>query len=73
VGYYRMTLSVSSAGIVADSSEDKFAWNAGGGLTVPVGRASMFVEVRYIHVETTFDVYSLPFISATAGFRLGGK
>lgn len=74
IGSTRVTAEVKAGGVSSDTSESKFAWNAGGGITFPVGRAGLFVEARYCSVETTFDNSGkLPFVGVTAGVRLGGK
>jgi opacity protein-like surface antigen len=73
IGSYRATLSTSSGGVTVDTSETRFAWNVGGGLSFPVGRAAMFVELRYIDVATAFSVGRLPFVALTAGFRSGRR
>jgi hypothetical protein len=74
IGTCRVTLSETSGGISANTSETKFAWNAGGGLTFPVGTAAMFVEARYVNVTTTFFASGkAPFVALTAGFRLGRR
>jgi opacity protein-like surface antigen len=72
IGTYRITLAETSGGVTADTSETKFAWNVGGGLTFPVGKAAMFAEVRYCSAKTTFfNSGTMPFVAATAGFRFG--
>ncbi len=73
IGLYRATLSVIVGNISADTTETKFAWNVGGGLNVPVARATMFVELRYCSVATAFGISKLAFFPVTAGLRLGGK
>jgi hypothetical protein len=71
VGSYRITLA-ATGGVVGDTSETKFAWNVGGGLTFPLGKTAMFAEARYCSAKTTFDNSGkLPFVVVTAGFRFG--
>jgi len=71
VGSVRATLSTTSGGLTVDQSENKFAWNAGGGVTYPVRLGVLFLEVRYCNVATAFGVSKLPFVAATAGLRFG--
>ena len=75
VGSYRLTLTTRQAtgtgDLATDQSENKFAWNAGGGVTLPVGRAAVFVEARYINISTAFAVSKLPIVAVTAGLRFG--
>jgi opacity protein-like surface antigen len=76
VGTYRLTLSSTStsAGITVDTSETKFAWNVGGGLTYPLRRAAMFLELRYCDAKSTFFASGkAPFVALTAGLRLRGS
>jgi opacity protein-like surface antigen len=54
VGSHRVTLSATSQGVTADTSETKFAWNAGGGLTFPVAGVTGFLEARYFNITSTF-------------------
>jgi Outer membrane protein beta-barrel domain len=72
IGSYQVSLAVSSGGVTADTSETKFAWNAGGGLTFPVGRTAMFVEARYVNISSTFFLSGkAQLVAVTAGFRFG--
>jgi hypothetical protein len=72
VGSYRVSFSTDIGGVTVDVSENKFAWNAGGGWAFPVGRAAMLLELRYYNVATTFTTSKkLPFVALTAGFRFG--
>jgi opacity protein-like surface antigen len=74
IGTCRVTLSETSQGITADTSETKFAWNAGGGLSFPFGTAAMFLEARYVSVSSTFFASGkAPFVALTAGVRLGRR
>jgi len=73
VGVYSVKLAVTSGGATADSSETKFAWNVGMGLTYAVGGAALFFEARYVDVAKSFGAAKTPFIPITAGVRFGGK
>jgi opacity protein-like surface antigen len=74
IGTCRVTLSETSGGITGSTSETKFAWNAGGGLTLPVRAAAMFLEARYVNVTTNlFASGKASFVALTAGFRLGRR
>jgi len=69
VGVCRTTLSARSGSVTADTTENKFAWNVGGGVAGGGKRLAPFAEIRYTHVEPAFDGPSLPFFSFTAGVR----
>jgi len=73
VGVYNVKLAVTSGGATADSSETKFVWNVGMGLTYAVGGAALFFEARYVDVAKSFGAAKTPFIPITAGVRFGGK
>ena len=73
IGSERVTFATKVGTVSVDSSETKFAWSVGGGLTFPIGGAAMFVELRYVDVATAFSVGKLPFVALTAGFRLGRR
>ncbi len=72
-GVYKVKLAVTSGGVTADSSETKFTWNVGAGLSVAVGSAAVFFEARYVDVAKSFDASKTSFIPITAGVRFGGK
>ena len=71
IGLCRVTLSVSSGGITADTTETKFAWNVGWGATFPGRAAALFVEVRYVHVAAISGVPSTNYVPLTVGARFG--
>src|SRR2546422_11543527 len=66
-------LAVTSGGVTADSSETKFTWNFGAGLSFAVGSAAVFFESRYVDVAKSFGAAKTSFIPITAGVRFGGK
>ena len=72
-GSYRITLSSKAGGIAAgDQSENKFGWNAGAGITLPIGPGAMFLEARYFSIKSTFiSSGNAPFAALVAGFRFG--
>jgi opacity protein-like surface antigen len=72
-GSYRITYSTKSGGVAAaDESENKFGWNAGAGVTLPLSMASVFVEARYFSVKNTFiQGGTAPFLAVVAGVRFG--
>jgi opacity protein-like surface antigen len=75
-GSYRITLSSKSAGIAdADQSENKFGWNAGAGVTLPLSMASVFVEARYFSISNINNAFissgMAPFLALVAGVRFG--
>jgi opacity protein-like surface antigen len=69
IGGCQATLWERTSGVKGDSSESKFAWNVGGGVSGGGKRAVPFLEVRYTHVATVFDAITLPFFMAIAGVR----
>ena len=73
IGSERVTFATTAGGISADSSETKFAWNAGAGMTFPFAGAGLFVELRYFDVAKVFRLTRLPFFALTGGFRFGRK
>ncbi|NOT08294.1 MAG: hypothetical protein HOP28_08810 [Gemmatimonadales bacterium] len=49
-----------------------FAWNAGGGVSLPLGaRHAFFIEARYLSISG--DGGSSTMVPITAGIRLGGR
>ena len=73
LGVYNVKLAVTSGGVTADSSETKFTWNFGAGLSFAVGSAAVFLESRYVDVAKSFGAGKTSFIPITAGVRFGGK
>jgi len=73
LGVYNVKLAVTSGGVTADSSETKFTWNVGAGLSIGVGSAAVFFESRYVDVAKSFQAAKTSFIPFTAGVRFGGK
>ncbi len=71
IGVYNVKLSVTSGGATADTSETKFAWNVGAGVTHGVGRAELFLDVRYFEVAKAFGGLKTTFLPITGGIRLG--
>lgn len=68
-GVYNVKITVPSQSI--DTSETKFTWDFGAGLTFGAGPARFFVEGRYIVIQESGG--STKFIPVTAGVRFGGK
>jgi len=73
IGVYNVKLAITSGNTTADSSETKFAWNVGAGVTFAVGAAALFLEARYMDVAKSFEAAKTTFIPITAGVRFGGK
>ncbi len=73
IGVYSVKLAVTSGSTTADTSETKFVWNFGLGLTYAVGGAALFFEARYVDVAKSFGAAKTTFIPFTAGVRFGGK
>ena len=71
IGVYNVKLAITSGNTTADSSETKFAWDVGGGMTSRVGRAALFFEARYFQVAQAFGGFRMTFLPITAGVRLG--
>ena len=72
IGAYHTTISVTSGGSTASSSETKVAWNLGGGILYRIRGAELFLEARYIHVAAVSDFPKTAFLPIAAGIRLGG-
>ena len=69
VGFFNVK---SEVGTVESEGVTKFAWNAGAGLRFGGGgKASFFIESRYISVST--DPESFGFIPISVGVRFGGN
>ncbi len=73
IGVYNVKLAITSGNTTADSSETKFVWNFGAGLSYAVGGAALFFEARYVDVAKSFGTAKTTFIPFTAGVRFGGK
>jgi opacity protein-like surface antigen len=73
LGLYNVKLAVTSQGVTADSSETKFSWNVGAGLSFAVGGAAVFFEARYLDVAKSFDAAKTSYVPITVGVRFGGK
>jgi opacity protein-like surface antigen len=73
IGVYNVKLAITSGNTTADSSETKFVWNFGAGLTYALGGAALFFEARYVDVSKSFGAAKTTFIPFTAGVRFGGK
>jgi opacity protein-like surface antigen len=71
-GFYRIKFTASGTVGGFEETQDKFGWNAGGGMSFGVGPvASIFIEARYIRVETdpNFALGThFTFIPVTIGF-----
>src|SRR5206468_2883414 len=67
LGVYNVKLALTSGGVTADSSETKFSWNVGAGLSFAVGSADVFLESRYVDVAKSFEAAKTSFIPITAG------
>jgi opacity protein-like surface antigen len=72
VGAYRVTITTTSGGSSADTSETKFAWNLGGGMLYRLRGAALFLEARYVDVTAVSGFPKTTFLPITAGMRLGG-
>jgi glucose uptake protein GlcU len=73
IGYCTASLLLSFGESSGGAGDNKFAWNAGGGLIFPIARVAMFLELRYYNVATAFDFAKLPFVALTTGVRWGRK
>ena len=73
LGVYNVKLAATSGSVTADTSETKFTWNVGAGLSFAVGSAAVFFESRYVDVAKSFQASKTSFIPITAGVRFGGK
>jgi len=73
IGVYNVKFAITSGNTTADSSETKFTWNVGAGLSFAVSSAAVFFESRYVDVAKSFQASKTSFIPITAGVRFGGK
>src|SRR5207247_7184655 len=73
LGFYNVKLALTSGGVTADSSETKFSWNVGAGLSFAVGSAAVFLESRYVDGAKSFEAAKTSFIPITAAVRCAGK
>jgi len=73
IGVYNVKFAITSGNATADSSETKFTWNVGAGLSFAVGSAAVFFESRFVDVAKSFQASKTSFIPITAGVRFGGK
>ncbi len=73
IGLYNAKVSATSGNVTADTSKTKFTWNWGAGLTYIVGRAAVFVEVRYFDVSSPFGGSDLKYAPIVAGVRFRGR
>ena len=64
---------MTSGGATADTSETKFAWNVGGGITWDVSNMGIFLEARYVHVAAAFGAPEVTFMPLQLGIRFGGR
>lgn len=69
IGYYNGKVTVPSQQI--DVSESKVGFGGGAGLRFPMGGASLFVEARYMSIQTSGS--SLTYLPIIAGVSFGGK
>ncbi len=71
-GFYRIKFTTNGTLGGFEETQDKFGWNAGGGMSFGVGPvASIFIEARYIRVETdpNFALGNrFTFVPVTVGF-----
>ncbi len=71
-GFYRVRFTSTYGPASFEDTQDKFGWNAGGGMSFGVGPvASIFIEARYIRVETdpNFALGNhFTFVPVTVGF-----
>lgn len=71
-GYYRVKFTATGIPVSLENTQDKFGWNAGGGISFGLGPvAAIFVEARYIRVETDPNFVTgshFTFVPVTVGF-----
>jgi opacity protein-like surface antigen len=61
-GWYNAAVDLTGLG---NGSENKFGWNIGGGISMPLSGFSTFLEARYNQVQT--DDVALKFVPITFG------
>ena len=71
-GFYRLRFTTTEGRAIVKDTQNKFGWNAGGGVSFGLGPlASIFIEARYIRVETDTNFAlgnHLTLIPVTVGF-----
>jgi len=70
VGFYNVKTEFTGVG-TSSSSESKFAWGVGLGVTFGLAMVHGFVEARFLSVQRS--VSALNFIPITAGLTFGAK
>jgi opacity protein-like surface antigen len=74
IGIENVKVSITSRGVANETSETKFAWNVGAGLTYSIGGAALFLEARYFKAADPYaGGFKIAFFPITAGIRFGGK
>ncbi len=69
VGFYHFNVSCSDCADTSDSSENKFGFNGGGGISFPLSGFSAFIEARYHHILTSGSATNMVPISAGIVFH----
>jgi outer membrane protein with beta-barrel domain len=67
VGLYHLTASASGGGFTGSASDNKFGWNIGAGIDMPIGEIAGRLEVRYHRVSE--DNGSYTYVPITFGIR----
>ena len=69
VGVYHVKISATAGGVTADTSETKFAFGVGGGVSVGMGQSHFFVEGRLVSIRESGG--STSFLPFTVGVTFG--
>ncbi len=70
VGFCNVKYAFTSRGVTADTSQTKFAWNAGAGVNYTLAGVAVFVEARYFDIAAFAGVPKTTLVPITAGIRL---
>ena len=69
-GFSNVTFDLAVSGGTADTSEIKFAWNLGAGVSRRVGGSVYFLEARHVWIADVFGATNLSYLPVTLGARL---
>jgi hypothetical protein len=68
-GIYNLKITVTNSVPPVDTSETKFTWDFGGGVSFGAGPANFFAEIRYVSIQESGG--STKFVPITFGVAFG--
>jgi hypothetical protein len=72
-GIYRTTLSVTAFGMTGTTVNNRFAWNAGGGVSLSLRKFSVFLEAKQVGTGTASGLPKITLVPVLIGIRFGGS